>query len=215
MRCAKLLIVDNQVVVCKGIQRLLQNTPNVKVVGEARDNEEALQKVKELKPDVALVNCNLPLMNCLQTTSDIRQRFPHVKILLLAIYNIFEPYLARALQAGASGFLSKVSTAEELVSAIFAVLAGNTYLDGVVSSLAPRQGENPGPIPPQHEALTVREREVLQLLAQGKTIHQSAEILEISEKTIENHRTNLSKKLKLHSIAKLTQYAIVHGIISI
>ncbi|MFC1975934.1 response regulator [Chloroflexota bacterium] len=213
----KVLLAEDHTIVRKGIRSLLDDETGIEVVGEAEDGREALEKVEQLFPDVVLMDNSMPVLNGLEATRQIKKRFPAVKILILTMHTN-EEYIFQFLQAGASGYLVKQAAPTELVSAIQTVYQGDSFLSPAVSKTVIegyiRQTEATDQ-PDRYEKLTEREREVLQLIAEGFSSKEIAEQLHISVKTTGVHRTNLMDKLNLHSLPELTKYAIRKGIISL
>ena len=216
MKPIRILLVDDHTLVRQGIRRLIEDQPHMQVVGEAADGHQALARTSELQPDVVLMDIGMPEMNGLEATRLIKERWPQIQVLLLTVHDD-EEYLFRALKVGASGYVLKEAEAAELVRAIEAAHSGEMFLyPSVVRSLVHdylrRVGEG-GEEERQHlEALTERQREVLQLIADGRTTQEIAERLVISPHTVQTHRQNIMRKLNLHSRAELIKYAIRHGL---
>jgi DNA-binding NarL/FixJ family response regulator len=181
-----------------------------RVVGEARDGKEMVELVTKERPDVALVDVAMPSLNGVEAARRIVRDLPQVKVLVLSMYT-GEEYVREALAAGAAGYLVKDSAAEELTEAIRVVARGERYLSPAVAHLAGK-GSPAGPSP--LDRLTTREREVLQLIAEGNSNKEIAARLSLSVKTIEAHRTNLMAKLDIHDTASLTRFAIARGLVS-
>jgi DNA-binding NarL/FixJ family response regulator len=213
----KVLLVDDHTILREGIRSLLSLEPDIEVVGEARDGLEAVEQVPRTKPDVVIMDMVMPRMNGLEATRQIKKRFPDVRILILSMYDDDE-YVLQIIQAGASGYVLKRVATEELVNAIREVYKGSSFLyppiaaklidDYVRRVKGSAAGES-------HEALTVREREVLKLIAEGNTNHEIAEILCVSKKTVESHRANIMRKLDLHDVTELVKYALRKGLIKL
>ena len=210
----RILIVDDHAIVRAGIRALLQLQHDFDVVGEAADAHEALSEVQRLHPHVVLMDIGLPGMDGLAATRSILDVAPQTRILMLTQHENRE-YVLPALKAGAAGYVLKRAPDDSLVHAIRAVHAGNTYLDPRVSDVVVedmRRRANGIPSDP-YDTLTEREREVLVLLAQGKTYQEVAETLFISVKTVDFHRANLMRKLGLPNRAELTRFAIQRDLI--
>jgi two-component system response regulator NreC len=213
----RVLLAEDHTIVRKGIRSLLDDQANIEVVGEAEDGREAIEKVEELSPDIILMDNTMPILNGLEATRQIKKRFPEVKILILTMHTN-EEYIFQFLRVGASGYLVKQTAPTELVSAIEAVSRGDSFLSPSVSRTIidefVRQAEATGKWD-SYDSLTDREREVLQLLAEGFSSKEIADHLHISVKTVGVHKINLMHKLNLHSQSELTKYAIRKGIISL
>lgn len=213
----KVLLAEDHTIVRKGIRSLLDDQPNIEVIGEAEDGREAIEKVEQLAPDIILMDNTMPILNGLEATRQIKKRFPEVKILILTMHTN-EEYILQFLRVGASGYLVKQTAPTELVSAIEAVYRGDSFLSPSISRTIIdeflRQAEATGKWD-SYDSLTDREREVLQLLAEGFSTKEIADHLHISAKTVGVHKINLMHKLNLHSQSELTKYAIRKGIISL
>jgi DNA-binding NarL/FixJ family response regulator len=217
MEKIKVLLAEDHTIVRKGIRALLAAEADIEVVGEAENGRVAVERVQELAPDVVVMDITMPELNGIEATCQIRRRFPRVKVLMLSMHSN-EDYVVQVLRCGASGYLVKETLPAELVSAIRAVSRGEAFLSPSISRKVideyVRHAEITATEEP-HEKLTEREREVLQLIAEGRRNRQIARRLHISEKTVETHRANLMSKLDLHATADLTRYAIRRGIISL
>ena len=213
----RVLLADDHTIVRKGIRLLLDAEPSVVVVGEAENGREAVAMAEQLCPDIVLMDHTMPLLNGLEATRQIRNRAPEVKVLILTMHTN-EAYIFEFLQAGAAGYLVKQSAPTDLIAAIDAIQQGQSYLSPAISKTVIeeylRQGEASGK-GGDPEKLTAREREVLQLIAEGYSNRDIAEQLHISIKTVGVHRVNLMQTLDLHSPTELTKYAIRKGIISL
>ena len=174
--------------------------------------------VENLKPDVLLMDISMPGLNGIEATRQLKKRFPELKVLILTMHDN-EEYIFETLRAGASGYLVKRSAPDELISAIHAVYQGDSFLSPSISKRVieefVRVGRRPDKDDDAFEKLTDREREVLQLIAEGRVNREIAELLHISIKTVESHRAHIMEKLGIRNIAKLTQYAIRKGLISL
>ncbi|WP_448596092.1 response regulator [Thermoflexus hugenholtzii] len=209
----RILIVDDHAIVRAGIRALLQLYPDFEVVGEAADGHEAILQTRRLQPDVVLMDIGMPGMDGLAATSEIVHIAPRTRVLILSQYENRE-YVMPALRAGAAGYVLKRAPDDTLIRAIRAVYAGETYMDPRLTDLlveeVRRSGE--GPADPL-ETLSEREREILVLLAQGKSYQEIAQTLFISVKTVDFHRANLMRKLGLKNRAELVQFAMRRGLI--
>jgi two-component system response regulator NreC len=217
MREIKVLIVDDHAIVRDGICSLLALAGDIEVVGEAANGMEGLEKVGELLPDVVLMDIAMPVMGGLEAIRRIRKEFAGIKILALTQYDDKE-HVFPAIQAGATGFVSKTAASSELAHGIRAVSAGESYLSPSIArlfvedyqSVALTEANND-----PYEQLTNREREMLKLVVEGYKTRQIAELLNITAKTVEGHKTSLMKKLGIHSNLDLVKYALRRGIISV
>jgi DNA-binding NarL/FixJ family response regulator len=210
----KVLVADDHPVVRKGLQSCLSRQERVKIVGEAADGDEALKQALELSPDVVLMDISMPRMNGLAATEALRRQAPRIKILILSVHNNRD-YIFRIIQAGAHGYVSKEASPEELMEAIESVHSGETYFTPDIAQAALSQlVQNNGKREP-FSALTGREREVLVLVAEGRSNKEIANQLGIGVRTIETHRERIMRRLNIHSVASLTKFAIVNGLISL
>ncbi len=213
----KVLVVDDHTVVRDGICALLALSGDMEVVGEATNGNEALEMVKKLKPDVVLMDVAMPLMGGLEATRRIRKEFPGSKVLVLTQYDDKE-YFFPIIESGASGFISKAAASSELVSGIRSVYRGDSFLSPSVTKLLVENyqqtaGEKSKQDP--YNDLTDREREIFKLVVEGHTTQEIADILVISPKTVEGHKTNLMAKLGVRNRFELVKYALRKGIIDI
>jgi DNA-binding NarL/FixJ family response regulator len=210
------LLAEDHTIVRKGLRALLDEEAGIEVIGEARDGREAVQMVDQLHPDVALMDISMPGLNGLEATRQIKARVPGVRVLVLTRH-VNEEYVYQILRAKASGYVVKQAAPAELVLAIQAVHRGDTFLSPSISGKVVeeyiRRAEATVSSEDSYDRLTPREREVLQLIAEGHTSPEIAEMLHISVKTVGHHRTNLMNKLDIHSTAELTQYAVRKGVI--
>ena len=210
---ARVLLVEDHVVVRQGIKALFADEPDLEIVGEADDGREALQRVSELRPDVVLMDISMPGLNGIEATRQIRQSYPDVKVVVLSMHSN-EEYVFQVLRAGASGYVLKQSDSSEVLTAIRAAIAGGSFLSPPVSRAVisdyVRRAEARGQ-GSDLDLLTSREREVLQLLAEGLSNREIAEQLSISVKTVETHRSNMMGKLGINSKTELVKYALRKG----
>lgn len=212
----RILLADDHGIVRKGLRFLLEQTPGMVVAGEAADGREAVRMAEELSPAVIVMDIAMPLLNGIDATAQILKRNSAVGVIMLSMHSD-EGYLVRALSAGAKGYLLKDSAEEDLVRAVQAVAQGRPFfspriaqalLDDYVRSLQQRGVDD------TYDLLTEREKEVLQLLAEGRTNKEVATLLNLSPYTVETHRTNLMQKLGLHNTAEIVLYAVRKKIIS-
>ena len=214
----RVLLAEDHTIVRKGIRSLLDDEEEIEVIGEAEDGKDAVAKAQRLRPDVVVMDISMPVLNGLEATRQIRKRAPGVRVLVLTMH-ADEEYLFQVLRAGASGYVIKQAAPAELVSAIRAVYRGGSFLSPSISRQVieeyVRQAEAMGEKDSYYGLLTEREREVLQLIAEGRTNRGIAALLHVSVKTVENHRAHVMDKLDIHSTAGLTRYAIRKGMISL
>jgi two-component system response regulator NreC len=212
----RILLADDHTLVRSGIRSLLEDEPGLSVIGEAEDGRKAVGMACQLKPDVVIMDIAMPLLNGLEATRQIKIQCPEVKVLIVSMHDN-EEYIRQVLEAGAMGYILKDAAARELISAIQSVYRGEAVLSPAVTRLVIEDYLRWGGTRPQEEAdsLSPREREVLQLIAEGYTNKQIAEILSISIKTVQAHRNSLMGKLDLHDRGELIKYAIQKKIIEI
>jgi DNA-binding NarL/FixJ family response regulator len=217
MKKIKVLIVDDHTIVRDGICALLGLAADIEVVGEASNGKEAIEMVRKLAPDVVLMDIAMPIMGGLEATHRIHKESPNVKVLALTQYDDRE-YVFPIIEAGAYGFISKSAASSELTTGIRSVYRGDSFLSPSVAKFLVevyRQGSTLKKSLDPYDELTIREREVLKLLAEGYTIQEIANMLSISPKTAEGHKTSLMAKLDIHNRAELVKYALRKGIITI
>jgi len=212
----KVLLADDHTIVREGVSALLEISPGIEIVGEAGNGNEAMEIARREPVDLILMDLDMPVMGGLEATRNICREFPEIKVLILTQYDHKEHVLS-ILEAGAHGFLNKSAASTELISAIRAVYRGDSYLSPsatkhLVESYQRDTEQKKGSDP--YEQLTEREKEVLRLLAEGHTARKVAEILVISPKTVDSHRSRLMTKLALKNRAELIKYALRKKIIS-
>jgi two-component system response regulator NreC len=213
----RVLLVDDHAILRQGVHALLAREPDILVVGEAGDGQEALDQMPELRPDVVIMDIVMPRMNGLEATRLLKERYPHVRTLILSMYDDQE-YVVQIIQAGAAGYVLKRVVTEDLVRAIHEVHAGGSFLYPPIAAtligdyLRVTQGEQPAD---QGEPLTAREREVLKLIAEGNTNIAIAERLGLSRKTVDTHRAHAMRKLDLHEVTEVVKYALRTGLITL
>jgi len=213
MNPIRVLLADDHALVRLGFRGLLRNLEGVEVVAEAGDGRTALELIRAHRPDVALVDIAMPDLNGLELTARVVAECPHTRVIVLSMHDS-EEYALRAVQAGATGYLLKNATLAELEAAIRAVRRGETYFCPAVSRyIAQHIRRGGGPVLPRHDSLTPRQREILQLIAEGYSTKAVAKHLGISVKTAEAHRTQLMERLDLHSVAEVVHYAIQAGLV--
>jgi two-component system nitrate/nitrite response regulator NarL len=210
----RVLVVDDHPVVRKGLQACLAKQERLKIVGEAADGDEALQKALSLSPDVVLMDVSMPRRDGLAVTQALRKESPKIKVLILSVHNKRE-FIFRIIEAGAHGYVSKEASPEELLRAIESVIDGETFFSPEVAQAALNQLVNNGGKKETLAQLTNREREVLVLIAEGQSNKEIANRLGIGVRTIETHRERIMRRLNIHSVAGLTKFAIANGLVSL
>jgi DNA-binding NarL/FixJ family response regulator len=209
----RILLADDHALVRAGFRSLLETFEGTEVVGEAGEGDEALRLIAELRPDVALLDISMPGLNGLEVTARATVAHPRVRIIMLSMHNDDE-YIRRAFRAGASGYLLKNSERHELEMAVRAVARGEGWLSPAVSKKVIASYGAGGAFPADGaEPLTPRQRQVLQLIAEGLSTKEIATRLDLSVKTVESHRMQLMERLDLHNVAGLVRYAIRLGIV--
>jgi DNA-binding NarL/FixJ family response regulator len=211
-----LLLADDHAIVRAGIRELLQKRPRFSVIAEADNGVATLQMVKDHRPDVVIMDISMPDMNGIEATRHIAAEVPATKVIALSMHTD-ERFVANMLGAGASGYLLKNSASEEeLTRAIDAVMRGQIYVTpSLISTVAEELAKYTRGERPHNDLLTPKEKQVLQLLAEGRSTRLIAEILMVSTKTVEKHREHIMDKLDFHSIAELTKFAIREGYTSL
>jgi DNA-binding NarL/FixJ family response regulator len=209
----KVLIADDHQIVRQGLRTLLEKEPDLEVVAEAENGRSTVRMARESNAEVIIMDVAMPDLNGIEATRQIISEMPKVKVIALSMY-ADRRFVSNMLKAGASGYLLKDCASEELVRAIRVVLAHKTFLSpGVADIVVKDYVQTPlGPEASVFNVLSNREREVLQLMAEGKSTNQIAECLHVSVKTVETHRQQMMQKLKMHSVAELTKYAIREGL---
>jgi DNA-binding NarL/FixJ family response regulator len=209
----RILIADDHRLVRAGFRLLLERIPSVEVVAEADDGREALELLKKKPADIVMMDLAMPALNGLEAIGRVRKEFPETKAIILSMH-AHEEYVVQALRCGASGYLIKDAAVSELESAIQAVMRGETYLSSRISKPVIKsylEGDTTSPF----EQLTPRQREILQLIAEGKSTKEIGYDLGISIKTVESHRLQLMERLNIHDIPGLVRYAIRSGLVSL
>jgi DNA-binding NarL/FixJ family response regulator len=211
----RVLLADDHAIVRRGLRSLLETEPGLSIVGEAADGLEALRLCEETHPDMLIVDIAMPRLNGIDVAARAQKLEPPPRTLILSMHSD-ESYIIRALAAGARGYLLKESTDEDLLPAIRAVAAGRPFFSAAVASVLMedymRQLKTRG-LTDSHHLLTDREKEVLQLLAEGRSNKEVATLLALGVSTVETHRANLMQKLNLHNTAEIVLYAVRKGII--
>jgi DNA-binding NarL/FixJ family response regulator len=210
-----ILVADDHTLVSQGVTKILEEQPDWKVIAQAADGRDAVRLGTDLQPDVAVIDVSMPTLNGVEATAQLSAQAPSVKVLMLSMHDD-EMLVGRALRAGARGYLLKDSADVDLVRAVTAVAAGESFFSPEIANRMvndyigrlTERGESD-----RLERLSPREREVLQLVAEGHTNRQIAELLSIRPATVETHRSHILQKLELHSTAELVRYAVQRGVV--
>lgn len=212
----RIILADDHTIMRSGLRAVLERYPDMKVVGEASDGRTAVQNVDELRPDVVVMDVAMPTLNGIEAARQISSKHQDVAIVVLSMHSD-ESYVLRALKAGARAYLLKDSAEGDLIAAIRAVSEGKAFFSPAISRMLVddymRQLQQRG-VEDSYELLTTREREILQLLAEGRSNKDIARLLDLSLYTVETHRSNIMQKLNLHGMPELMLYAIRKGVIS-
>jgi two-component system, NarL family, response regulator NreC len=211
----RILICDDHTLFVEGIKAMLRNESSLEIVGEARDGRQAVELVKELKPDLLLMDVSMPDMNGFDATQRVHELDPNIKVLILTMHDE-EELVARCLEAGAAGYIIKDAPASQLLYAIEMVQKGERYLSPVVlKQVVAGYVKNSNVPQTSYDRLSPREREVLKLLAEGLSVKEIATRLNLSVKTVDVHKTNLMKKIDVHDRTELIKYAIRQKLIAV
>jgi DNA-binding NarL/FixJ family response regulator len=213
MTVTRVLLADDHSLMRAGLRALIKEMQGIETIGEAEDGAEALRLIGELRPDIALLDISMPGLNGLEVAARASKEYPRTRIIILSMHN-YEEYVHRALLAGAAGYLLKNAEDGELEQALRTVARGQTWLSPaisrtVVDALSRGEKRPAGPF----EILSARQREILQLIAEGRSSKEMARQLDLSLKTVESHRAELMDRLGIHGIAGLVRYAIRTGIV--
>ena len=209
----RILLADDHTMVRQGLRKVLEERPEWQVVAEAGDGHEAVRLAELHKPDVAVLDVAMPLLNGIEATRRIAKRVPHTRILVLSMYSD-EAYVTQMMKAGATGYLLKDSAGVDLLEAVQAVAQGKSYFSPAVARLMlDDYARQRGTDDDRYESLSDREREIFQLIAEGKVNKEIATLLFISLSTVETHRARIMEKLDLHSAAEIVLYAVRRGVI--
>jgi len=209
------LLAEDHILVRQGFRRILEDDPGIAVVGEARTGLEAIEQCKELKPDVVVMDLSMPELGGLEATAEILKADPQVKIVILSMYSN-EAYVRKAFELGAKGYILKNAIEVDLTRAVMALAEGQAYFSPGVSHIvleSMKAGTFQGTSQDPYEKLTLREKEVLQLIAQGKSNKEIATLLNISVNTVAVHRARVMETLNLHRTAELVLFAVKKGLI--
>lgn len=211
----RILLADDHTLVRQGFRKLLEERPEWEVVAEAGDGREAVRLAEQFKPDICILDVAMPLLNGIEATRQIARRVPTTRILILSMYSD-EAYVAQILQAGAAGYILKDSVGVDLIHAVSEVARGKSFFSPIIARVMlddyVRQLTDKG-VADRFESLSDREREVFQLVAEGKVNKEIATLLSISLSTVETHRARIMEKLDLHSAAEIVLYAVRRGVI--
>ncbi len=216
MKSIKVLLVDDHTLVRDGVRALLALATDIEVVGEAANGKEALEKVRKLTPDVVLMDLAMPIMGGLEATRRIRKEFPGTKVLAVTQYDDSD-YVIPVIEAGARGVVTKMAAFSELASAIRAIYSGGSYLSPSAAAVLVEECQQKTTVEggkDSYQQLTDREKEVLKLVVEGYTARQIADMLVISPKTVEWHKTSLMNKLNIHNRMELIKFAIRKALIT-
>ena len=216
MSPTRVLIADDHPLIRSGLRALLARERDFEVVGEAADGYQALELVEQLKPDVVMLDVSMPRLNGIDVAQKISEKIPSTRVIIVSIHSD-EGYVLRALKAGAKGYLLKASPEDDILNAVRAVAAGQAFLSPEISRLLVeeyvREMRFRG-VEDSYDLLSIREKEILQLLASGSTNRQVAELIHVSLATVETHRTNIFQKLGIHSLPELILYAVRKGVLT-
>jgi DNA-binding NarL/FixJ family response regulator len=209
------LLADDHGIVRTGLRLLFERIPDTQVIGEATDGRQAVTLAKQLRPDVMIMDVGMPLLNGLEATAQIVKDNPSTGVIMLSMH-ADESYVLKALDAGAKGYLLKDNADEDIEDAVRAVMAGKPYFSPSITKILLEdsvQVMRERGVRDSYDLLTEREREVLQLLAEGRSNKEAAGVLKLSPFTVETHRTNLMQKLGLHNTAEIVLYAVRKGVV--
>jgi two-component system response regulator NreC len=213
----RLLLADDHTLVRQGLRKILEERHEWEVVEEVGDGREAVRAALAQKPDVAIIDAAMPLLNGIDATQQIVRRVPETRVLMLSMHSD-EAYLTRALQAGATGYILKDSAGKDLLKGVEAVAAGQPFFSPAIERLMlddyVRRAAGVTAVADRYETLSAREREIFQLIAEARTSREVAEFLDISPATVETHRARILQKLDIHNTAELVLYAVRRGVIS-
>ena len=210
----KIILADDHKIVRQGLRTMLESEADIEVIGEADDGRMAVRLARELSPQVIIMDVGMPDLNGIEATRQVLAESPGIKVIALSMH-CDRRFVMNMLKAGASGYLLKDSAFEELATAIRMVLGGKVYLSTEIANIVVKDYLQGGGDESVFSVLTPREREVLQLMAEGKSSRQIADHLIISVKTVETHRMQIMHKLQIFSVAELTKYAIREGLSSL
>ena len=216
-RPIKIFLADDHTIVRQGLAKLLEAESDLEVIGEAEDGREAVNKVQKLKPDIVIMDIAMPLLNGIEATRQIKKILPQTKIIILSMHS-HDRYISELIGLGASGYLLKDSTGGEIIKAISAAVKGDVYLSPTISRrviddyLTLKKTSSREDL---YAKLSNREREVFQMIAEGRSTKEVSDILCVSPSTVKTHRANIMEKLKIENISQLIQFAIRLGIVDV
>ena len=210
-------LADDHTIVRQGLAKLLEGEPDLRVIGEAENGREAVAKVEKLKPDIVLMDIAMPMLNGIEATRQIRKICPQTKVIILSMHS-HARYISELFSLGASGYLLKSSTGSDIIDAIHAACKGSTYLSPSISgkviedylSLKKNSDQDD-----HYSRLSNREREVFQMIAEGRSTREISDILCVSPSTVKTHRSNIMEKLEMDNLSQLIQFAIHIGIVEL
>mgnify|MGYP001821610456 FL=1 len=210
-------LADDHTIVRQGLAKLLDGEPDLRVSGEAENGREAVAKVEKLKPDIVLMDIAMPLLNGIEATRQIRKTCPQTRVIILSMHS-HERYISELFSLGASGYLLKSSTGSDIIDAIHAARKGSTYLSPSISGkviedyLSLKKNSHQDD---HYSRLSNREREVFQMIAEGRSTREISDILCVSPSTVKTHRANIMEKLEMDNLSQLIQFAIHIGIVEL
>jgi len=216
-RLIKIFLADDHTIVRQGLAKLLEAESDLEVIGEAEDGREAVNKVQKLKPDIVIMDIAMPLLNGIEATRQIKKMLPQTKVIILSMHS-HDRYISELISLGASGYLLKDSTGGEIIKAISAAVKGDVYLSPTISRrviddyLTLKKTSSREDL---YTKLSNREREVFQMIAEGRSTKEVSDILCVSPSTVKTHRANIMEKLKIENISQLIQFAIRLGIVDV
>jgi len=210
----RVLIADDHKVVAEGLGHLLAAQPDIEVVGTVRTGREAVRRAAELQPDVVVMDSNMPDLNGIEATRLLRERLPQARVVMLSV--LADPlHIVRALRAGASGYVPKSCAGSDVAEAIRAVHRGKRYLHATISEAVMAELVEPRSDDDRLALLSSRERQVLQMVAEGKSVAEMAEAMSLSPRTVETYRARMMDKLRIRDVAGIVKFAIAHGLTSL
>lgn len=211
-----ILIADDHDIIRQGLKGIIEPNPEYKVIGEAQDGEEALEKAEKLKPDLLLLDISMPKISGLDIIAQVKRRSPETKIMMISVHKM-SAYILKAFKSGVSGYLIKENAAEELLLALGRVCAGKTYLSPTASEFLVETIAKGGvdKLLKKEELITGREDDVLRMVVEGKSAKEIGRVLFISPRTVENYKNTLLKKLGLHKQSDLIKYAVKHKLVDL
>ena len=217
-KAVTVLLADDHTIVLQGLAKLLEGEPNIRVVGEAHNGREAVNKVEELKPDVIVMDIAMPILNGIEATRQIKKIRPQSKIIILSMHS-HDRFINELFSLGASGYLLKDSTGQDIIRAIQAAVRGDTYLSPSISRRVIENyvslKKNKSSQEELYSQLSNREREVFQMIAEGRSTKEIADILYVSQSTVKSHRANILEKLQIENLSQLIQFAISLNLVEI